>query len=58
MTKTEIFTLVLPYSVYLQITGYTFVQGQKSACRVGSIRANEVQTLYVCPHIVRKLEEL
>lgn len=58
MKKTEIFTLGSPYREDLKITGYTFGQGQKSACIVGSIRGNEVQQLYVCSQIVRKLEEL
>ena len=58
MKKTEIFTLGTPYREDLKITGYTFGQGQKSACIVGSIRGNEVQQLYVCSQIVRKLEEL
>ena len=43
MKKTEIFTLGSPYREDLKITGYTFGQGQKSACIVGSIRGNEVQ---------------
>ena len=58
MRKTEIYTLGSPYREDLKITGYAFGQEQKSACIVGSIRGNEVQQLYVCSQIVRKLEEL
>lgn len=58
MRKTEIFSLDSPYREELKISGYCFGQGEKSACIVGSIRGNEVQQLYVCSQIVRKLEEL
>lgn len=58
MRKTEIYKLGSPYREDLTISGYTFGHGRKSACIVGSIRGNEVQQLYVCSQIVRKLEEL
>lgn len=38
--------------------GYRFGSGKKSACIVGAIRGNEVQQLYVCSQLVKKLEEL
>lgn len=58
MRKTEIYKLGSPYREDLTISGYTFGHGRKSACIVGSIRGNEIQQLYVCSQIVRKLEEL
>ncbi len=58
MRKMEIYKLGSPYRENLTISGYTFGHGRKSACIVGSIRGNEIQQLYVCSQIVRKLEEL
>ena len=58
MRKMEIYKLGSPYREDLTISGYTFGHGRKSACIVGSIRGNEIQQLYVCSQIVRKLEEL
>lgn len=58
MKKTEIYRLGSPCREDLTITGYRFGHGQKSACIVGSIRGNEVQQLYICSQIIRKLEEL
>lgn len=58
MKKTEIYKMNSPCREELVITGYRFGQGQKAACIVGSIRGNEVQQLYVCSQIVKKLEEL
>ena len=58
MKKTEIYTLGSPYREDLTVSGYSFGYGQKAACIVGSIRGNEIQQLYVCSQIIRKLEEL
>ena len=58
MRKTEIYHMGSPYREDLSISGYTFGHGRKSACIVGSIRGNEVQQLYVCSQIIRKLGEL
>ena len=58
MRKTEIFSMESPCREALKISGYRFGHGQKAACIVGSIRGNEVQQLYVCSQLVKKLEEL
>ena len=58
MKKTEIYTLGSPYREDLTVSGYSFGYGQKAACIVGSIRGNEIQQLFVCSQIIRKLEEL
>ena len=47
-----------PYREDLRITGYTFGHGKKAACIVGSIRGNEIQQLYICSQLIRKLKEL
>ena len=58
MRKKDIFVMGSPYREELKISGYYFGHGQKAACIVGSIRGNEVQQLYICSQIIRKLEEL
>ena len=58
MRKTEIYTMGSPYREDLRITGYTFGHGKKAACIVGSIRGNEIQQLYICSQLIRKLKEL
>ncbi|MGI6006842.1 MAG: succinylglutamate desuccinylase [Ruminococcus sp.] len=58
MKRTEIYTMASPCREDLKISGYTFGHGQKSACIVGSIRGNEVQQLYICSQIIKKLQEL
>ena len=58
MRKTEIYSLESPYRDTLTVSGYCFGHGQKAACIVGSLRGNEVQQLYVCSQLVRKLQKL
>lgn len=58
MRKDTIYSLSSPYREELQIRGYRFGHGRKAACIVGSIRGNEIQQLYVCSQIIRKLSEL
>lgn len=58
MKKDIIYTLESPYRENLNVTGYRFGSGKKSACIVGAIRGNEVQQLYVCSQLIKKLKEL
>lgn len=58
MKKDILYTLQSPYREDLKVTGYRFGSGKKSACIVGPIRGNEVQQLYVCSQLVKKLSEL
>ena len=58
MKKDVLYTLPSPYREDLKVTGYRFGSGKKSACIVGAIRGNEIQQLYVCSQLVKKLTEL
>lgn len=58
MKKEIIYTLQSPYRDDLHVRGYRFGNGKKAACIVGSIRGNEVQQLYVCSQLIKKLTEL
>lgn len=58
MRKEVIYSLSSPYREEMKISAYRFGHGKKAACIVGSIRGNEVQQLYVCSQIIKKLTEL
>lgn len=58
MEKETIFELKALYRDNLRVTGYKFGHGEKAACIIGSIRGNEIQQLYTCSQLVKKLKEL
>ncbi len=58
MEKKILFEIPALYRDDFRITGYTFGQGEKSACIVGSLRGNENQQLYVCAKLVQRLKKL
>lgn len=58
MRKETLYSMASPYREDLEITGYKFGHGKKAACIVGSIRGNEVQQLYICSQLIKKLSEL
>ncbi len=58
MTKETIFSLKVPYRNNLEISGYRFGRGEKSACIVGALRGNEIQQIYVCSRLIHALKEL
>ncbi len=58
MEKKIIFKIPALYRDDFRITGYTFGEGEKSACIVGSLRGNENQQLYVCAKLVQRLKKL
>lgn len=55
MIREEIFTVKAPYREDMTIYGYSFGKGEDSACIVGATRGNEVQQLYACSQLVKKL---
>lgn len=58
MLKETLYSLKAPYRDELRISGYRFGSGEKAACIVGAIRGNEIQQLYVCSQLIKKLKEL
>ena len=58
MRKEKIYTLPCLYRDDMDIYGFRFGKGEKAACIVGAIRGNEVQQLYICSQLVKKLKEL
>lgn len=58
MRKKVILSLNNLYRDDMDIYGYHFGKGEKSACIVGACRGNEIQQLYICSQLVRQLREL
>lgn len=58
MNKRIIYEMKGLYRDSFRITGYEFGSGEKSVCIVGNSRGNEVQQIYCCSRLVRKLRQL
>lgn len=58
MRKEVIYTLKSLYRDDMRITAYTFGEGEKTVCIVGSMRGNEVQQMYVASLMVDALKQL
>lgn len=58
MNKKIIFELDSLYRDHMRVTGYEFGSGEKSACIVGAMRGNEMQQLYCCSKLIKRLKEI
>lgn len=58
MNKKIIYEIKSLYRDDFRVWGYEFGEGEKSVCIVGPMRGNEVQQLYTCSQLVRRLKEL
>jgi len=58
MRKRIIYEIKGLYRDDFRVTGYEFGKGKKSVCVVGSIRGNEIQQLYTCSQLVKRLKTL
>lgn len=58
MNKRVIYEMKGLYRDAFRVTGYEFGEGKKSVCIVGSSRGNEVQQLYCCSRLVKKMKQL
>ena len=58
MKKKILFSLRSPYRGQLEIKGFCFGRGKKSAAIIGAMRGNEVQQMYVCNRMVQELKKL
>ncbi|MCM1181264.1 MAG: M14 family metallopeptidase [Clostridium sp.] len=58
MNKRIIYELKGLYRDTFRVTGYEFGTGNKSVCIVGSSRGNEVQQMYCCSQLVKKMKQL
>lgn len=58
MKKKVIYEIKALYRDNMRVTGYEFGKGKKSICIVGSIRGNEIQQLYTCSQVVKRLKKI
>lgn len=58
MNKKTIYELKGIYRDTFRVTGYEFGSGELSVCIVGSSRGNEVQQIYCCSQLVKKMKQL
>lgn len=58
MNKRIIYEIKGMYRGDFRITGYEFGQGKKSICIIGNSRGNEVQQIYCCSQLVKKMKQL
>ena len=58
MNKKIIYEIKGMYRDDFRVTGYEFGSGEKSICIVGNSRGNEVQQIYCCSQLVKKMKQL
>ena len=58
MNKKIIYEIKGMYRDDFRVTGYEFGSGEKSVCIVGNSRGNEIQQIYCCSQIVKKMKQL
>lgn len=58
MRKQILYSIQSPYRAPMDIIGFKFGGGEKAMCVVGAMRGNEVQQMYVCSQLVKRLKAL
>lgn len=58
MKKKVIYEIKSLYRDDFRVTGYEFGTGKKSVCIVGNTRGNEIQQLYICSLLIKRLKKL
>ena len=58
MKESVIYQISHIYRDDFRIRAFTFGQGEKSLCIVGSIRGNEYQQIFLCSRMIRRLKKL
>ena len=58
MRKETLYELETPYRQKFRIKGFRFGEGEESCAMVAAVRGNEVQQMYVCALLVKKLRKL
>lgn len=58
MNKKIIYEIKGMYRDDFRITGYEFGEGEKSVCIIGNSRGNEVQQIFCCSQLVKKMKQL
>ena len=55
MFERDIYTIHSTYREDMRIKGFQFGKGEKSACIVGAARGNEIQQMYICSQLVKRI---
>lgn len=58
MNKRILYEIKGMYRDDFRVTGYEFGHGEKSVCIVGNTRGNEIQQIYCCSQLVKKMKQL
>lgn len=58
MREETLFSIKTPYREEINVKGFFFGSGKKTACFVGSLRGNEIQQMYIASQLIKKLGEL
>ena len=58
MRKRTIFQLNSLYRDNMKVTGYFYGKGEPAICIMGALRGNEIQQLYICSQLNKRLKEL
>ena len=58
MKKEIIYSLSGLYRDDFRVTGYRFGKGEKTCCIIGSLRGDEIQSLYICSQLVKTLADI
>ena len=58
MKESVLFRMSHIYRDEFRVRAFTFGQGERALCIVGSVRGNEYQQLYICSRILQRLKRL
>lgn len=58
MNKKVIYEIKGMYRDDFRVTGFEFGEGEKTVCIVGNSRGNEVQQIFCCSQLVKKMKQL
>jgi len=58
MNKKIIYEIKGMYRDNFRVTGFEFGEGEKSVCIIGNSRGNEVQQIYCCSQLIKKMKQL
>ncbi len=58
MREESLFTIKTPYREKVDVKGFFFGKGEKTACFVGSLRGNEIQQMYIASRLVQRFRRL
>lgn len=58
MNKRILYEIKGMYRDDFRVTGYEFGEGEKSVCIIGNSRGNEIQQIFCCSQLIKKMKQL